>query len=445
MIVEHWNRAILILFFFSALVLPFAAAQAQGEEEVLVLTLEGPLTPAMQEYLSRGIKRAEERSTQLIILQLDTPGGSITIMQDMVSVIRSSSVPVIVYVSPRGAIAGSAGTVITLAGHKAAMAPETAIGAASPVGSGGQELGETIKEKSQEIIKAQIRSLASERGDEAVAFAEETVESAKAATAQEALNVGLVDVVAVDLADLLDQVHGQTLNLNGRTAVLNTRDVEPQYLSLSLIEQVLATLTNPNIVFLLLIIGVQAILIEISHPGGWAAGFIGVVCLALAVYGLGILPVNWFGIIFLITAFVLFLLDTQAPTHGALTTAGVASLIVGALVLFNSPGTPTFQRVSVWLVITGSALSGGLFAVIMAFALQTKKEPIKAGRESLQGQIGFVRSEISRHHPGQVQVGGERWSAKLAPDADPLVPGERIEVIDVSGNYLRVQKCPPGE
>lgn len=361
-------------------------------------------------------------------------------MQEMVAEIRASDVPIIVYVSPRGAIAGSAGTVITLAGHQAAMAPETAIGAASPVGTGGQELGETIQEKSKEIIKAQIRSLASERGEEAIAFAEDTVESAKAATAQEALDVGLIDFLADDVSDLLNQVHGLTLDMNGVAVELDTRMADLQYLNLTLIEQLLQTLTDPNIVFLLIIIGIQAILIEMSNPGGWAAGFIGVVCLALAVYGLGILPVNWFGFIFLITAFVLFLIDVKAPTHGALTAAGVASLIVSALVLFNSPGTPDFQRVSIWLVISASLLTGGLFIALMSFAMRTKSTPIKIGQESLRGRIGFVRSEISKHNPGQVQVGGERWSAKLAQDAEPLTPGERIEVVDVTGIHLLVRK-----
>lgn len=429
--------SLFILAISLCLVVP--SVQGQNENGVLTLTLDGPLTPAMTEYLLRGIEIAEREGYQLIVIQLNTPGGSITVMQEIVAAIRNSSLPILVYVSPQGAIAGSAGTVITLAGHRAAMAPETAIGAASPVGSGGEDLGETIKQKSEEIIKAQIRSLAKDRGEEAIQFAEETVDSAKAATAQEALEVGLIDYIAADLPDLLHQVDGSSWSINGKTFQLSTKNVDPQYLNFSLIEELLQMLTDPNIVFLLIAIGVQAILIELSHPGGWVPGFIGVICLALATYGLGILPVNWFGIVFLITAFVLFALDIKAPTHGALTAAGIASLIVSALVLFNSPGTPQFQRVSIWLVVTISLLTGGLFAVIMAFAVQTRKTPIKTGRESLQGQIGFARTEILTHKPGQVQVGGERWSAKLAPDADPIFPGERIEVVDVEGIHLLVQ------
>lgn len=431
-------RTLSILFILS-LCLAVPSVQAQNENGVLVLTLDGPLTPAMIEYISRGIEIAEREGVQLVVVQLNTPGGSITIMQEIVAAIRNTSLPILVYVSPQGAIAGSAGTVITLAGHRAAMAPDTAIGAASPVGSGGEDLGETIKQKSEEIIKAQIRSLAKDRGKQAIQFAEETVESAKAATAQEALEVGLIDYIAADLSDLLRQVDGSSWTIQGKTVRLSTKNVEPQYLNLSLIEELLQMLTDPNIVFLLIAVGVQAILIELGSPGGWVPGFIGVICLALATYGLGILPVNWFGIVFLITAFVLFALDIKAPTHGALTAAGVASLIVSALVLFNSPGTPQFQRVSIWLVVTVSLLTGGLFAAIMAFAVKTRKTPIKTGPESLQGQIGFARTEIATHKPGQVQVGGERWSAKLAPDADPINPGQRIEVVDIEGIHLLVQ------
>lgn len=432
-----------MLLLLLALSVGVFTTHAQTGDGVLVLTLDGPLTPVMAEYLSRGIKTAAEQKAGLIIIELDTPGGSITTMQEIVSIIRSSDVPIIVYVSPQGAIAGSAGTVITLAGHRSAMAPETAIGAARPVGSGGEDLGETIREKAEEIIKAQIRTLAEDRGEQAVEFAEETVDSARAATAQEALQVGLIDYTAADVADLLDQVDGIELDVKGRSIQLQTADKTPRYLNTSLIEQLLLTLTDPNIVFLLIAIGVQAILIELSHPGGWVPGFIGVVCLALATYGLGILPVNWFGIIFLITSFVLFALDIKAPTHGALTAAGVASLIIGALVLFNSPGTPSFQRVSVWLVIVMSLFTGSVFATIMTIALRTRHAPIQTGRESLPGQHGFARSTIEKYHPGQVQVAGERWSAKLAPGADPIAPGDRVEVVDVSGIHVLIRKSSP--
>jgi membrane-bound serine protease (ClpP class) len=347
---QNWLFMAAILLFLALAALPWDAALAQETSpQAIVLTADGPLTPAMAEYLSRGIETAQNENAELLIFQLNTPGGDVTLMSEIVEIIRASRIPVIVYVTPRGAMAASAGTVITLAGHLAAMSPETTIGAASPVGAEGEDIGETMEAKIKETIKAQIRSLAEGRPPEAIAIAEDTVENAVALTSQEAFDVGLVDIIANDISDLLQQLDGRTVETAGGTYTLDTKYVQVNYLEARLIEQLLTVLTNPNIVFLLLSIGVQAILIELGSPGGWVAGFVGVVCLALAAYGLGILPVNWFGLIFLITAFVLFILELKAPVHGALAITGVISFIVGALVLFNSAETPDFlESTSPW-------------------------------------------------------------------------------------------------
>jgi membrane-bound serine protease (ClpP class) len=437
--VNLMGKRLWFLFWVVAILLAFVGgAQAQAETPyVVVLTADGALTPAMAEYLSRGIRLAEQRGAEVLILQLNTPGGAIDLMQDMVESIRGSRVPVVVYVAPRGATAGSAGTVITLAGHAAAMAPETAIGAASPVGAEGQDLGETLEAKAKNILKATVRSLAEHRGATAVSLAERTIEEAAAASAKEALQAGLVDFIANDLDDLLRQLNGFRVELPQGQRILNTTNARVEFLKPTLIEQLLHLLTNPNIVFLLITIGVQAILIEISSPGGWVAGFIGVVCLALATYGLGILPVNWFGLIFLILAFVLFVLDIKAPTHGALTAAGVGSLIVGALVLFNSPNVPSFQRVSLPLIVVMSLITGGLFFVILMFALRAQKAPIRMGQESLVGRSGVVRSPLSPL--GTVQVAGELWSAK-SEGGETLPVGTRVRVVRVEGVHLVVRK-----
>ncbi|MBM3122587.1 MAG: nodulation protein NfeD, partial [Chloroflexi bacterium] len=270
------------------------SAAGQSGAAVLVLQARGPLTPAMAEYLDRGLRLAETREAEAVVLQLDTPGGSIDLMSRMVQSIRASRVPVIVYVAPRGAMAGSAGTVIALAGHAAAMAPETAIGAASPVGGQGEDLDPTLEAKTKEILKAQVRALAERRGAQAVTLAEAAIDSARAASASEALDAHLVDAIASDVPDLLRQLEGTSVEVDGQARVLHTAWAFPQAISQTLTEQLLQILTNPNIVLLLMTVGVQAILIEISSPGGWAAGFIGVICLALGGYGLGILDVNWF-------------------------------------------------------------------------------------------------------------------------------------------------------
>jgi len=440
------RRLTLFLILPILLLAIFIPTQARtSAPQALVLQMEGPLTPAWIEYLQRGIKTAAQNDADLIIFQINTPGGSIDLMQSLVEVIRGSEIPIVVYVAPRGAMAGSAGTVITLAGHAAAMAPETIIGAASPVGEQGQDLGETSESKIKEATKAQVRALTGNRPPEAVALAESMIEDAKAVSADEALAAGLIDFIAADTSDLLAQLDGYTLTTAHGEITLETTDAKITSFAPSLIEQLLTVLTNPNVVFLLLSIGAQAILIELSHPGGWVAGFVGVVALTLAIYGLGVLPVNWFGLIFLGVAFVLFVLDLKAPTHGALTVAGVGSLIVGALVLFNSPITPEFQRVSVPLVVVTSLLSGGLFAIVLGFAIKAQQAPIRTGQESLIGRTGTVRQEIPTFGTGQVHVAGELWSAELAEGNEPIPKGARVEVVAVKGIHLRVRAASQHE
>jgi membrane-bound serine protease (ClpP class) len=435
------RRILLLTWIIIVILLPVnvSPVQAQADaSQVLQLTLEGPLTPAMLGYLERGLDAAENQGAEALILMLDTPGGSVDLMNEMVQVIRSSSTPVVVYVAPQGAIAASAGTIITLAGHASAMAPETAIGAASPVGGEGEDLGETMEAKEKNILKALVRSLAEERGEEAIQIAEATIETAHAVSATEAYQSGLVDFMADNVPDLLEQLDGyQVTTVDGETT-LDTANALVVPFDPTFIESLLGILTNPNIVFLLLTVGVQAILIELSSPGGWIAGFIGAVCLALAAYGLGVLPVNWFGLIFLAIAFVLFVLDIKTPTLGALTAAGAASLIVGSLVLFNSPGTPSFLRVSIPLVIGVSLGTAAIFFVILTIALRAQRAPVRMGQESLIGRTGTARTQISPI--GTVQLGGELWSSELASGETPISEGTAVEVLEVKGVRVIVRK-----
>ncbi len=432
-----WPLALLAALLLFAPTQPVAARQTGNL--ALVLSAEGPLTPIMIEYVERGIETAAQRQAALLILQINTPGGSVDLMTAMVEAIRASETPIVVYVAPSGAIAGSAGTVITLAGHQAAMAPQTAIGAASPVGGEGEDIGETMEAKIKEIIKAQIRALAEGRPPEAIAVAEDTVENAIALTASEALEVGLIDFIASDLSDLLRQLDGQIVTTASGEHILNTQYTQLEHLDITLIEELLAILTNPNIVFLLLTVGVQAILIELGSPGGWVAGFVGVVCLALAGYGLGILPVNWFGLILLLTAFVLFFLEIKAPTHGALSLTGLAAFIAGALVLFNSPGTPEFSQVSVPLVVISGMITAASFIAILSFAIRAQMAPVRMGQSILIGQIGIVKREVPIHGQGEVQLDGERWVAELAAGEQPLAVEQKAEVVAVAGLRLKVQ------
>ena len=424
------------------LLVAFAIIQpvfAQSDEPLaIVMTADGPIVPPMLEYVRRGIETAEQRNAEVLVIQLNTPGGSVETMLEIITEIRSSTVPVVVYVAPNDAIAGSAGALITMAGHASAMAPRTAIGASSPIESSGADIETTLDKKIKEILKARARSLVEDRGSKAIALAEAMIDDAKAVTAKEALDAQLIDFVSDDTEDLLQSLDGFTVQMDESRHTFKTENIRVVNLNISFIEQLLLLLTDPNIAFLLLAIGVQAVLIEISSPGGWVAGFIGSVCLTLAVYGMGVLSVNWFGVLFLLIAFVLFILDIKAPTHGALTTAGVASFIVGALVLFNSPGTPQFQRVSVPLVLGMSLFLGLLFFGVLLLALRAQHRPIQTGGESLLGKTGTAKS--FSEEAGQVLVGSELWSAEKAAESESIGKGDKIEVVEVRGLRLIVKK-----
>jgi membrane-bound serine protease (ClpP class) len=294
-------RKIILLVWFSLLafsLMPSPLVHAQtSSPQIIVLTADGPITPAMAQYLSRGIKIAERQGAVALIFQLNTPGGSITTMDDMEQTILASTVPVIVYVAPSGAMAASAGTIITLAGHASAMAPNAIIGAASPVGGQGENLATTEELKQKNALAATARDLTQRRGKTAMTLAEDTIQNAVAVSSSEALQAGLIDFISTDLNELRSQLDGFIVTVAGQPVTLHTANATFEPINISLIEQTLLIVTDPNIVFLLITIGVQAIIIEISSPGGWVAGFMGVVCLGLATYGLGILPVNWFGLL----------------------------------------------------------------------------------------------------------------------------------------------------
>ena len=278
----------LLLFLLASLVLGLAqpALAQTSTPQIVVLTGDGPITPAMAQYLARGIRIAERQGAVAVIFQLNTPGGSITTMNEMEQDILASSVPVIVYVSPNGAMAASAGTIITLSGHASAMAPTATIGAASPVGGQGENLQSVEEAKVKNETAATARSLTERRGATAQALAEDTIMNATAVSSSEALQAGLIDFIATDLNDLRSKLDGFTVSVLGQPVMMHTANASFETINISFIEELLLIVTDPNIVFLLITIGVQAIIIEISSPGGWVAGFIGVICL-------GWQPMGW--------------------------------------------------------------------------------------------------------------------------------------------------------
>ncbi|NPA92535.1 MAG: nodulation protein NfeD [Chloroflexi bacterium] len=442
-----WKKLVRPLWKWFAVALILATASyavAWAQEDAgtaLVLRLEGPLTPAMVQYLTRGLNTAQAEGDAVVVIELDTPGGSIDLMEQMVKAIRNSPVPVAVYVSPRGAIAGSAGTVITLAGHWALMAPETAIGAASPVGMQGEDLDKTLEAKTQEILQALVRSLAERRGPQAVQAAEATITEAKALSAQEALAVGLIDHIAPTLDDALAFLAGQHVTTSAGEVTLPAQ-LQPVFLRPTLGESLFHWLTNPNFVFLMLWLGAQALIVAFWHPSNWPAWFIGAAALLLAAYGLSILPVNWFGLGFMALAFVMFAVDVKATTHGALTAAGVVAFVFGALTLFNTPLALPQQRVSVPLVVGSGLVVAAASTFVVTMALRAQKQPVKTGlaqAHRLVGHVGYARTRLLPGRRGTVQVRGELWTAILPPGETPVETGQPVEIVEVQGVHLIVR------
>jgi membrane-bound serine protease (ClpP class) len=405
---------------------------AQTEGQVLVMEVTGPVTPVMLSFIERGIDEAEDREARALVVMLNTPGGDVDLTKKIIQAIVASDVPVVVYVAPRGAFAASAGTFITLAGHVAAMAPNTSIGAASPVSGQGQEIPETLKEKVVNILQADIEGLAQRRGEQAVEWAREAVTEARAASAEEALELGVIDFIANDLSDLLRQLDGFNVVLHDREVTLLTADAPTEELAMTAVERLLHTITNPNIAFVLMTLGINGILFELSSPGGYLAGVVGAICLLLAFYALGVLDVNYTGLLFIALAFVLFVVDIKAPTHGVLTVGGIVSFVLGSLILFNSP----FYAVSRNLVISVGLATGAFFGFIIAKAVAIQRRQPTTGTEGLVGARATARTDLSPS--GTVFLKGEWWEAEA--EGAPVKAGDRVRITSVDGFQLRVTR-----
>lgn len=428
----------LILLVLGVLLSPAAAAQQPGA--VHVMTFDGPVNPVLVAYLERGIEEATAHQAQALVLRLDTPGGQVDLTQDIVKLLRASPVPVIVHVWPTGAMAGSAGTFIVLAGHAAAMAPGSSIGAASPIDGSGQDLGETIQKKLTNILTADIENLAARRGEQAVAWAKKAVTDAEAATAEQALALNVIDVIASDTDDLLRQLDGFTVEVQGAPRTLHLAGAERVDVGMTGIEQLLSTVVNaiaiPGIAIMLIVLGVQAIIGEFSQPGGFVAGITGAIALLLGLFALGILNANWVGLAFIGLAFLLFVMELFTGVSGVLTLGGIIALVMGSVVLFRGTGVAI-----PWGAIVGLTVVTVLFfSVVLAKIVQAQRRRPVSGGDALLGQHALARSELNP--TGKVLVQGELWDAELCNARGPVPYGASLVVTGREGFRLFVEPAP---
>jgi len=398
---------------------------------VLVARVDGAIDPATARYVVESIHEAEARRAEVLVLELDTPGGLMESMRDITSAMLNASVAVVVHVTPAGARAASAGAFICAASHVVAMAPGTHLGAAHPVGIGGA-MDSVMSGKAENDAAAQIRSLAIQRGRNA-AWYENSVRESVSATAEEALELGVVDILARDLEELLQLLDGRTVTVGDSTKVLATRDAEVDEVPMDIRFKLLHQLANPNLAYIFLILGFYGLYFELSNPGSILPGVVGGILLLLGLFAMQMMPVNYVGVLLIAFAMLLFLAEVKVTSHGLLTLGGVVALVLGSLMLFDT--AEEVYRVSLSVIIPAVAVTLAFFLLAVGAGVRAQRRRPATGTPALLGERGTVIDALSPD--GKVFVLGEIW---FATSSEPIEKGEKIVVTDVDGMQLMVAR-----
>ncbi len=410
-----------------------APASGAGSH-VVVATYEGVINPVSAEYLHDALAVAEAGRAQALIVKLDTPGGLDTSMRMIIKDMTNAPLPVVVYVSPSGGRAASAGVFITMAAHVAAMAPGTNIGAAHPVSMGGGEMDKTMKEKVENDSVAYIKSIAEQHGRN-VKWAEDAVRKSVSVTEKEALDLKIIDLIVEDVPALLAALDGRKVALAGGSVTLETKGVEVRAFPMGWRLEALKALSDPNIAMLLMTIGTIGILAELYNPGAILPGIVGAISLILAFYSLQSLPINYAGVLLIVLGVAFFVLEIQVTSYGLLTLGGIAAMTLGGLLLVKSDAP--FMQVSLWFLLPTVLTAGGIFLGMAWMAARTFRLPPVTGLEGMVGAIALARSDVAPR--GQVFVKGELWEAV---SESPIRKGEEAEVRSVDGLTLTVAPRP---
>lgn len=420
----------------AAMALWLASLLAVGAaERVGLIHVDGAIGPATAGYIGRAIEVAADEGDQCLVIQLDTPGGLLDSTKTIVQKLLGSTLPVVVYVAPAGAVAGSAGCFITLAADIAAMAPTTSIGAAHPVAIGGnptggetEKLDDTMKQKLENYSVSFIESIAARRHRN-IEWAGSSVKDSAAIPAEKALELKVIDLIATNVPDLLRQLDGR--EVNGKS--LHTAGAEVVAIPMSPRERVFQLLWRPEVMFILMLVAIYGIIGELSNPGAILPGVVGAIALILALYMAAILPVNVAGVALMLLAVGLFIADIYAPTHGVLTTGGVVAFFLGALMLFDR-ANPAF-RLSMSLIVPATVVTALFFMFVVGAGLRAQRLPVRAGRETLLGKLAPALAAIDASG-GRVFVEGEYWNAV---SETPIAKDATVEIVSVDGLTLKVK------
>ena len=410
-----------------------SAATVRAAVPVASIEMDSAITPVTVRLLTTALDRAQSEGAQALIVQLNTPGGLERSMRSMVQTILGSPIPVIVYVAPTGARAASAGVFITMAAHVAAMAPATNIGAAHPVAVGGT-MDKEMTRKVENDAAAFARTIATERGRNAE-WAEKAVRSSVSATEREAVKLKVVDLVAESVPDLLAKVDGRTVKTSKGSMTLATRDAPVKIIEVRFRDRFLALISDPNIAYLLMMAGMLGIFFELSNPGSILPGIIGGICLILAFFAFQSLPVNWAGLLLLLFGIVLLIVEIKVVSHGVLTIGGVIAMLLGSLMLYDSPDI-TGIRLSWFVIVPTVGTTAGLVFFAVSMGIRALYRPSVIGSAAMVGRLGVTRTALQPD--GQVLIDGELWRA-VSPDAG-VGAGEPVQVTAIDGLTLTVTR-----
>jgi membrane-bound serine protease (ClpP class) len=410
------------------------AAPGHAAPPVAIIDLDGAITPITDRLLTTAVERAQADGAQALVVQLNTPGGLERSMRTMAQTILNAGIPIIVYVAPTGARAASAGVFITMAAHVAAMAPATNIGAAHPVTAGGGDMGKEMSKKVANDAAAFARSLAAERGRN-VEWAEKAVRSSVSVTEREAVKLKVVDLVADNLQDLLAKVDGRVVKTARGVVTLQTRDAPVKRIEIRFRDRFLALITDPNIAYILMMVGMLGIFFELQNPGVVLPGVIGGISLILAFFAFQSLPINWAGVLLIVFGIALLIAEIKIASHGVLTIGGVISMVLGSFMLYDAPEVGF--RVSWAVIIPTVGATAGLFVWAVSAGVRAMRRPPVTGAQGMVGRLAVARGELGPE--GQVNVDGEIWRAVAEGEAIPA--GEKVRVTAVDGLTLRVSRA----
>jgi membrane-bound serine protease (ClpP class) len=432
---KSWKRFValsLIPLSILLAVAPAGLAQPRQDPVVNMIVVDGSINPAVDDFIRENIGRAKSTGARALIVQLDTPGGLLESTRTIVKEMLGAQVPVIVYVAPSGAGAGSAGVFITLAAHVAAMAPGTNIGAAHPVAGGGQEVKGVMGEKIENFTASFGETIAQRRGRNAE-WAIQAVRKSVAITEKEALSKNVIDIVAKDSDDLLRQAHGRKVDLDGRESVLDLKGARIERFEMNLKQRVLNAIANPNIAYLLMMAGILGLYFEFASPGVIFPGVAGAICLLLAFASLQVLPFNYVGLILILLGIGMLIAEAFMPSFGVLGIGGIVALTFGSLLIFDPESTGLALDRSI--IFTAVATMGSFVLIISYLVFRSQRSKPSLGIEGLIGEIGEVRGALAPR--GKIFVHGEYWNA----EADAEIPaGEKVEVIAADGMTLKVRR-----